>query len=245
MDLLKSWAIARKDLKIIKKRKILLAMLIGFPLIIGVGLPSITEVLIARKGFIASTDSDLISAFGFFFIILSAFIPLYISSYGIIGEKMEKSIEPLLSTPTKDGEILMGKYLGAWIPSLAAVYVGAAIFMILIDLLTYKDFRYYFFPNNSFTILLLVAVPAASTYAITLSVFVSSKVNNVISAYQGGGVTLIPFIILYVMGEIGIVKLYETNNVLYISLALAIIAVIMFFISRETFGREKILTEWK
>ena len=53
MDLRKSWAIARKDLKIIKKRKILLAMLIGFPLIIGVGLPSITEVLIARRGFIA------------------------------------------------------------------------------------------------------------------------------------------------------------------------------------------------
>lgn len=245
MRLWKSWIIAKKDMKLLRKRKLLIGMLVGLPLVFSVGLPTVIHVAIGRKGFIPAVDSDLIGAFGFFFIIIAALIPLYISSYGIIGEKVEKSLEPLLSTPTSDGEILMGKYIGTFIPSILAVYLGAVIYMSLIDFLTHGYFGYFFFPNASFTILLLVAVPASSTYAITLSVFVSSKVNNIMSAYQGGGITLIPFIVLYVLGEIGLIKLYETTYVLIISAGLIAIAVIMFFISRGTFGREKILTEWK
>lgn len=245
MRLWKSWIIAKKDLKVIRKRKLLIGLLVGLPLVLSIGLPSVLREVIGRRGFIPSVESDLISAFGFFFIIIAAMVPLYISSYGIVGEKMEKSIEPLLSTPTSDGEILMGKYIGTFIPSILAVYLGAIVYMVLIDAFTHSYFGYYFFPNAGFSILLLVAVPAASTYAITLSVFISSKVNNVMSAYQGGGTTLIPFLILYVLGEIGLVKLYETTYVLIISGALIAIAIIMFFISRNTFGREKILTEWK
>lgn len=245
MRLWKSWMIAKKDMKILRKRKTLIGMLVGLPLALSIALPTLIHQVILRRGFLPGVEADLISAFGFFFVILSAIVPLYISSYGIVGEKLEKSMEPLLSTPTSDSEILLGKYIGTFIPSILAVYLGAIVYMVLIDLLTKGNFGYSFFPNTSFTILLLVAVPASSTYAITLSVFISSKVSNVMSAYQGGGTTLIPFLVLYVLGEIGLVKLYETPSVLMISAGLIAIAIIMYFISRATFGREKILTEWK
>ena len=245
MRLWKAWMIAKKDMKIIKRRKFLLGLIFGLPLAIGIGLPLIIHVVIGRRGFVAGIESDLISAFGFFFIIISAFLPLYISSYGIVGEKLEKSIEPLLSTPTTDGEILMGKYIGTFIPSILSIYLGSVVYMAFIDILTRGYFGSYFFPNLSFSVLLILGVPAASTYAITLSVFVSSKVNNVVSAYQGGGLTLIPFLALYVLGEIGLVKLDEITNIVYVSLGLIAVAIFMYFISRATFGREKILTEWK
>ena len=245
MRLWKSWIIAKKDMTIMMKRKLLLALLIVLPVGLAIALPTVIHVVIGRKGFVPAVETDFISAFGFFFIIISALVPLYISSYSIVGEKLEKSIEPLLSTPTSDGEILMGKYIGTFIPSLLSTYIGAIVYMAFIDLLTRNYFGYLFFPNLSFTILLLVAVPAAATYAITLSVFVSSKVDSVMGAYQGGGVTLLPFLALYVMGEIGLVKLNDTTNILFISAGLLVIAIFMYFISRATFGREKILTEWK
>lgn len=241
----KSWLIAKKDMKIIRKRKLLMALLLVPSLAFGIALPVLINTVIGRKGFVPGVETDLISAFGFLFIILAAVVPLYISSYGIVGEKLEKSMEPLLSTPTSEGEILIGKYIGTFIPSILSTYLGAIVYMTLIDVVTGKYFGYYFFPNTSFIILLLVAVPAAMTYAITLSIFVSSKVNNVMSAYQGGGITLVPFLALYVMGEAGIVKLDDTTNILYISLALIVIAVIMYFVSRNSFGRDKIISEWK
>lgn len=245
MTMRKSWLIAKKDLLIMKRIKSTLLLLIGLPLVLGTALPLLIHVLILRKGFSPILEPNLISAFGFFFMIIGALLPLYISSYSIVGEKLEKSMEPLLATPTTDGEILMGKYIGTFLPALLSVYLGASVYMILIDAFTRTDFGYYFFPNWAFGIILLVGVPMAATYAITLSVFISSKVNSVMAAYQGGGVTLIPFLVIYVMGEIGIVKLDDTTDVVVISLSLLLVAVVMYFISRATFSREKILTEWK
>jgi len=245
MAMWKSWLIARKDLLVMRRRKSPLILLIGLPIVLGTALPLLIHILILRKGFSLLLEPDLISAFGFFFIIIGALIPLYVSSYSMVGEKLEKTMEPLLSTPTTDSEILMGKYIGTLLPSLLSVYIGAIIYMVLIDAFTRTDFGYFFFPNRAFDIILFMGVPIAATYAITLSVFISSKVNSVMAAYQGGGVTLIPFLVIYVMGEIGIVKLDDTTDVLIISLSLFLVAVIMYFISRATFSREKILTEWK
>ncbi len=245
MRLWKSWIIAKKDLTMMIRRRAPLAILIGLPVGMGAALPAVIESVISRKGFSAAVDSNLISAFGFFFVILAALIPLYISSYSIIGEKVEKSLEPLLSTPTTDGEILMGKYIGTFIPAVFSIYLGAAVYMALMDAFTRNDFGYLFFPNWGFTLLLATAVPLSSTYAITLSVFISSKFSNVMSAYQMGGLTLLPFLALYVLGEIGLVTLDNTTNVLIISSFLLLVTILMYFISRATFGREKILTEWK
>ncbi len=245
MRLWKSWIIAKKDMTMMVRRRAPLAILIGLPVGMGAALPVIIESVIRRKGFSAAVDSNLISAFGFFFVIFAALVPLYISSYSIIGEKVEKSLEPLLSTPTTDGEILMGKYIGTFIPAVFSIYLGTAVYMSLMDAFTRNSFGYLFFPNWGFTILLVTAVPLASTYAITLSVFISSKFSNVMSAYQSGGLTLVPFLALYVLGEIGLVNLEDTTNVLFISSFLLLVTILMYFISRATFGREKILTEWK
>lgn len=245
MRLWKAWLIARKDLTIMRRRRSPLAIMVGFPLVLGTALPVLLHTVISRRGFTASVESNLLSAFGFFFVIIAAFVPLYVSSYSIIGEKVERSLEPLLSTPTTDGEILMGKYIGTLIPALLSIYLGTVVYMSLADALTRDNFGYLFFPNQSFTILLCTAIPLASTYAITFSVFISSKINNVMGAYQMGGATLIPFLVLYVLGEIGLVKLQDTSNVLLISAALLVATIAMYFLSKASFGREKILTEWK
>ncbi len=113
------------------------------------------------------------------------------------------------------------------------------------DFFTAGYFGYLYFPNWAFSTLLFLAAPIASTYAITLSVFVSSKVNNVMTAYQSGGVTLVPFLVIYVTGEIGLINLSDTSNILIIAGALLVAAIITYFISVKTFDRERILTQWK
>ena len=45
---------------------------------------------------------DLLDSFSFFFVIIATIIPTAISSYSIVGEKVEKSLEPLLATPATD-----------------------------------------------------------------------------------------------------------------------------------------------
>jgi hypothetical protein len=48
-----------------------------------------------------------------------------------------------------------------------------------------------------------------------------------------------------VAGELKIVDLGSTSNLLIIAVALLVVDVLLFFVSRATFRREEILTKWK
>jgi ABC-2 type transport system permease protein len=77
-----------------------------------------------------------------------------------------------------------------------------------------------------------------------MNVTVSARVNDVRAANQFGGLLVIPFAALYVLGEINFVPL-TANNLLIISAVLLFVDVILFFVSSSTFRREEILTKWK
>lgn len=245
MNVGKAWLVARKDLAIMKKRKSIFALMFILPLMFSIGLPVITDYLILKKYPSVSEVTELMGSFAFFFIILSALIPLYVSSYSIIGEKTEKSIEPLLAAPISDSEILLGKYISVLLPALAAIYIGGIIFLSLTDILTHGYIHYYYYPDWTFSAVMLLGVPLGSLYGSALGVLVSSKTNNVQSSYQLGGITLIPFIILYVLGEIGLVKLDSVNNILYIALGLLVAVILVYVLNSRTFNRENIILNWK
>lgn len=59
------------------------------------------------------------------FIIGAGILPTGIASYAIVGEKIEKSLEPLLATPASDGDVLMGKSLAALIPAISTTFIAA------------------------------------------------------------------------------------------------------------------------
>jgi ABC-type proline/glycine betaine transport system ATPase subunit len=72
----------------------------------------------------------------------------------------------------------------------------------------------------------------------------SARVNDVRAANQFGGLLVIPFGALYVLGEINFVPL-AAKNLLIPSVVLLFVDVLLFFLSRATFRGEEILTKWK
>ena len=187
MRLSKSWIIAKKDLKSIIRKRTLLYSVVLLPLLLSILFPIVIEVSGRKSGGIsASAIPTLLSAFAFFFVIIPAIIPTPIASYSIVGEKIEKSLEPLLATPTTDGEILLGKSIAAFLPAIVATYVSGAIFMTLMDIVTYGKLHYLYYPNWGFGLILLVLAPLAATLSVEMSIVVSSRVNDVRSASQLG-----------------------------------------------------------
>lgn len=245
MRLWKSWLLAKKDLAVLRKRKGLMVAVVALPLLIGIGFPLLDNFIIFRKAPSNAFVETLLGAFGFFFMIISALLPLYISSNSIIGEKVEKSLEPLLATPTTDGEILLGKDISGFIPVMLSIYLGATIYMILIDAFTGNRLGYLFYPNWTFAIILFIGAPLACIYGVSFGVFVSSKTTSVQSSYQIGVFSISPFFILYILGEVGVVNLNSNTNLLFISAGLLVAVILLYFLSKVTFNREKILTQWR
>ena len=244
MRLSKAWIIAAKDLRIFRRNKNVLRSVILFPLIVSIGLPLVVHFAGHQHGGIpASRLPTVLNAFSFFFIIGAAYLPTFIASYSLVGEKVEKSLEPLLATPITDSELLLGKSLAAFLPPIVAIYIGAAVFMALINQLTHQTLSYSYFPNWSMGIILLLVAPLSAILSVETSVIISARASDARAAQLLGGLIVLPFGAIYVASEIGSVSL-NANNLFIISAVILLVDLILFFISTKTFQREEILTKW-
>ena len=157
MDFENAWNVVSKDFAIFKNKKSILYTLTIFPLAVGIGF---TIILLLIHNASPSPYATYIPAFNgllFWFIILAAIIPTAVASYSVMGEKVEKTLEPLMATPLTDGEIILGKILSAFIPCILATYLGAIIFMIGIDIITLQQLGYILYPNWTAAVFLLIA----------------------------------------------------------------------------------------
>jgi len=246
MNLRHSWIIATKDLKAIRYRKSILYTLVLTPLFLSLLFSYIVQYAVssATPGTSVSEYAFLLDAFTFWFVIIAAILPSPIASYSIVGEKVEKSLEPLLATPVTDGEILLGKCLASFIPTILASYAAATIYMALADRALYSVVGYLYYPNWTMVVILLLLTPVTCVLSIELNVIVSSRVADVRSASQLGSVVFAPFMGLYIAGELNLITL-DAPTLLVISAILAAGAIGLFFVSTRTFQREEILTKWK
>ena len=81
--------------------------------------------------------------------------------------------------------------------------------------------------------------------SVQVNVIVSSRVADVRTGQQLGALAVIPFMGVYLAGELNLINLGEASNLLIIAAALLVVDVLLFFVSRATFRREEILTRWK
>jgi ABC-type Na+ efflux pump permease subunit len=246
MDLQSAWAVAAKDFKIFKRKSTIIVMSVVFPLAVGIAFPSIVQYSLHidhGHGITALTLPRFMDAFSIWFLIGAAVFPTAIASYSLVGEKIQKSLEPLLATPMTDGEILLGKTISGLVVPLAAIYAGSLIYMSLMDLVTQSTLGYLYYPNWHIGAILFVA-PFICLLSVELNIIISSRLNDVRTAQQMGMLSALPFFGLYFASEVGLFALNDTN-LLILAGVILVIAVVVFFVSRITFQREEILTKWK
>ena len=237
------WKIARKELKMIARKKSIMFYNVGLPFLAAVAF-SLEVKNLTAPGIPGSISLGL-ESFIYIFVILATVLPSTIAAYSIVGEKIEKTLEPLLATPTKDGEILLGKSIAAFLPPMLSTWSAAAVFMVASDyILRSAGLGYYYFPNWNTGVMLLLLAPLAAALSIEVAVIASSRVTDVRGANQIAGLMFIPFVIIFFLATQGIFT-FTVGNLLIFSGAVFFIDVALYFLSKSTFNREEILTKWK
>jgi ABC-type Na+ efflux pump permease subunit len=244
MRISKAWIVAAKDMRIFLRRKSAIYSLVLFPIIVSVGLPLVLYLVGARQGGLISTRLPiLMSSFSFFYLIGAATLPTLLASYSLVGEKIEKSLEPLLAAPITDSELLLGKSIAAFIPPVGAIYISSIVFMVLANLVTHNTLGYLYFPNWTIGLVLFLLTPLAAILSIEWCVIVSARASDARAAQMQGLFIALPLAAIYVASEVGAITL-DTRTLLIISAVILIADIILFFLSTRTFQREEILTKW-
>jgi ABC-2 type transport system permease protein len=178
------------------------------------------------------------------FVMLPAILPTVLASYSFIGEKQNKSLEPLLATPTSDMELLLGKCLSVFIPTMGSAIVAFVLFSAMVDGFTYGFFNELIIPDARWIVAILVISPLFCILGIMVNVLISSKVNDVRASQQIGSLIVMPIIILFILSTL---QVFALNMLLLGILALLLIGIdaLVFWLSYRSFRREKILVEWR
>ena len=253
MRLWKSLIVTKKDLSVFRKNKYVLYSLIAMPIILGVVLPiififalnaEITSGALSHEQALVAAG-QIVDLATMYFVLIPAILPSIIASYSFVGEKIEKSLEPLLATPTTDGELLLGKSLASFIPCMVVTYVGAAISAIIIDAwsVTTSQIGTILIPNPYWLMVIGVIAPLACIMSVEANIIVSSKVNDIRAAQQLGGLIVLPLVFLVIFASTS--AQLSTIITIVVIAALAVADIALFYLSKATFQREEILTKWK
>ncbi len=191
-----------------------------------------------------SFSKSLIDSMLIFFVMIPAILPTVIASYSFIGEKQNKSLEPLLATPTSDFELLMGKSLSVFVPTMISTFIGFAIFAALVNALLYQFYTGIIVPDTNWLIGILIIAPLFCILGIMVNVIISSKVNDVRASQQLGSLVVLPIILLFIMTTVGAFTLTPWV-LLGLAGILLIIDIFVFWLSLKVFQREQILVHWK
>jgi ABC-type Na+ efflux pump permease subunit len=79
-----------------------------------------------------STVKSLVGTAALLMLVIPAFAPAVISAYSVVGERDQGTLEPVLTTPIRRTELLLGKGVAVILPTLAVTYAVQAVFYIIV-----------------------------------------------------------------------------------------------------------------
>ena len=186
----------------------------------------------------------LIDSYTFLMIMMPAITPTVIASYTFVGEKNNKSLEPLLATPATDSELLWGKILAILIPTMGATFIGFFGFAFASNIILTGPLGYAPFPNFNWLASMLLLSPLMCFLAITANIIISSKMSDVRASQQVGSLVVLPILLLFIGQFTGIMSL-GASPVMLVAALLIIMDVVIFLLAKKAFRRENILVNWK
>ncbi|GAB4175819.1 MAG: ABC transporter permease subunit [Roseiflexaceae bacterium] len=181
--------------------------------------------------------------FSLFILIIPLMVPSVIAAYSIVGEKNNRTLEPLLATPIHVWELLLAKCLAAVAPALLLTLIAGIILSIGIRLTAVSASVVRAILNPGWMVLLILCSPIAAIITVMIIIAISSRVNDPRSAQQISGLLVLPLVGL-VFGQLfGGVAINPALGLLIV-LILGVMAIIMTLIAIWIFQREQILTRW-
>jgi ABC-type Na+ efflux pump permease subunit len=121
-------AVLRKELREYRRSPFIIATMAVLPLVFLVE-PLITIFRIGPS-IPASTVDKAVGATFLILLIAPALLPAVIASYSVVGEREQGTLEPLLTTPLRREELLLGKALGVVVPAVGIAYILFAVIQI-------------------------------------------------------------------------------------------------------------------
>jgi len=191
----------------------------------------------------SSCWSSCCTQFTFYLLLIPALIAVGFATFNIVEEKQAGSLEPLLATPVRVWELLLGKTLAGAIPALVITWACAGLFLVGMVALGWGHlFSLVLTPTWFMSLFLLTPVVAVMSFM--LGIVGSSRFNDAKSAQNVAVVIVLPVLALIGVQVTGLVW-FGTALTLVLALVTLLGTLATLRLGVRLFQREAIVVRWR
>jgi ABC-type transport system involved in multi-copper enzyme maturation permease subunit len=171
---------------------------------------------------------------------IPALVPAVVAAYAVVGERQQGTLEPVLTTPIRREEFLLGKALASLVPSLAVSYAIYAFFLACVELFARPAVASALLRGPELLAQLLFT-PLLAGWSIWVGIAISARSSDVRVAQQLGILACLPTVAVTSLVAFDVI--HAT-----LGLALGLAAALLFLdglgwrITSATFDRELLIT---
>jgi len=185
----------------------------------------------------------LVTQVNFFLLLIPTMIAVYSASYSIVEEKLSRSLEPLLATPVRTSELLLGKALAGAIPAFVMTWVCAGVYLLAIAVSGWARLLPYVVTANWFLDFLLLA-PGIAVLSFLLGVIGSSRAKDFRNAQNLVLFIIFPVFALIAVQMTGVVWFTPLTTVL-LAVGVLVVDAVVLRVAVRLFQRESIIVQWR
>ena len=183
-------AVLRKELREYRRSPFIVGTMAVLPLVFLVE-PLITIFRIGPSVGANAVDKAVGCTF-LLLLIAPALLPAVIAAYSVVGEREQGTLEPLLTTPLRREELLLGKALGVVVPAVGIAYVLFAVVQICARLFASNAAVVSALGQGPHILAEILFAPLLAGWSIWVGIGISARASDVRVAQQLGTLSSIP-----------------------------------------------------
>ena len=229
-------AILHKELRDYRRNRFVIGTMAATPVLFII-LPTI-QLIEAN-----ATGKDLSVHVGLsllYMLVIPVMMPSAVSAYSVVGEREQGTLEPVLTTPIRREEFLIGKALAAFVPTLVIAYAVFGIFLAVAGLFAHPVIASAIYAGTHVLVQLLFT-PLLAGWAIWVGIGVSARSTDVRVAQQLSVLGSMPPLVIVALMSLNVITV---STALAIGLAASLLAIdlLAWRVVAAMFDRERLVT---
>src|SRR5215216_1655724 len=174
---------------------------------------------------------------------IPAIVPAAVAAYAVVGERQQGTLEPVLTTPIRRQEFLLGKALVALVPSVAIAYAVYAFFLACVELFAQQAVASALLQGPDLLAQLLFT-PLLASWSIWVGMAISARASDFRVAQQLGILASLPTAVVAALIAFDVIH-PTLARALGLAAALLLGDGLGWRIMSATFDRERLITRTK
>ena len=237
-----SWArvgaILQKELRDYRRNRFVIYTMAFLPLIFVIA-PTI-DLLTIKASFSSAKLDTRIGLSLLYMLVIPAIVPAALAAYSVVGEREQGTLEPVLITPIRREEFLIGKALAVLVPTLATAYLIFGIFLGIAAVFAQPGIASAVFERSHLLVQLLFT-PLLAGWSIWAGIAISARSVDVRAAQQLGTLASLPPLAIVALMSLNVIT-PTLGLALGLAAALLVVDVLGWRAVAAMFDRERLVT---